>query len=256
MSRRRFEAAAATAVATLGSARTKDLAGLLARGRGLEHVLLALQDSTATEAVTALYAAAERERVPHPEAAAYLRGYVAGAPRTPDETEVRTFWSGPATPAVPARAAARVLMQVVTEARTELLAMTYSARAYAPLVTALREALGRGVDVHVVVETLEGAAGLLGGREPARAFTSIPDVKLWHWPPAHRPDRRGLQHAKLAVADGTLLWLGSANLTESGVRRNLEAGLLVRGGPAPRRVAEHVRDLQRRGILERLEHGD
>ncbi|GAA2109457.1 DISARM system phospholipase D-like protein DrmC [Streptomyces synnematoformans] len=254
MSRRLFEAAAADAAAVLGTVRTIDLAGLLARHRGLEHVLLALQDSTATETVTALYAAVEQDRVPYAEAAAYLRGFVAGASRNAGEIEARTFWSGPATPAVPARAAAQVLIQVVREAHAELLAMTYSARAYRPLVDALRDAVARGVDIHVVVETLAGARGLLSGGEPAEAFTAISRVKLWHWPMDQRRHRHSLQHAKLAVADGALLWLGSANLTESGVRRNLEAGLLVRGGSAPQRAAEHVRDLQRRGVLQRLDH--
>ncbi|MEU2246168.1 Zn-binding domain-containing protein [Streptomyces sp. NPDC019224] len=36
----------------------------------------------------------------------------------------------------------------------------------------------RGVRVHVVVETLAGARGLLSGREPARAFASIPGLCL------------------------------------------------------------------------------
>ncbi|MEU2582088.1 hypothetical protein ABZ612_03800 [Streptomyces avermitilis] len=43
--------------------------------------------------------------------------------------------------------------------------------------------------------------------------------------------------------------LGSANLTESAARRNIEAGVLVTGGEAPRRTAEHIVELQRLGIL-------
>ncbi|WP_456228945.1 phospholipase D-like domain-containing protein [Streptomyces sp. YJ-C3] len=56
----------------------------------------------------------------------------------------------------------------------------------------------------------------------------------------------------MAVADRRILLVGSANLTESGVRRNLEAGVLVTGGTAPQRAAEHIRELQRRGILTPL----
>jgi len=56
----------------------------------------------------------------------------------------------------------------------------------------------------------------------------------------------------LAVADRCVLLVGSANLTESGVRRNLEAGVLVTGGTAPQRAAEHIRELQRRGIVTQL----
>ncbi|GAA2511210.1 hypothetical protein GCM10010406_54420 [Streptomyces thermolineatus] len=252
MSRKEFEAAAETAAAALGPTRTKDLAGLLARGRGAEYALSVLQTPAASEAVAALYQAAERERVPRPEAAAYLRGYVAAWARHRNEVEVRTVWSGPPTPGVPVRSTARVLVEVVREARTELLAMTYAARPYAPLTEALAEAVARGVETHVVVETREGAAGLLQGPEPADAFAAVPGVRLWHWAREARGHHRARQHAKLAVADRRLLLLGSANLTEAGVRRNLEAGVLVRGGTAPQRAAEHIRELQRCGVLRML----
>jgi phosphatidylserine/phosphatidylglycerophosphate/cardiolipin synthase-like enzyme len=39
-------------------------------------------------------------------------------------------------------------------------------------------------------------------------------------------------HAKLAVADRRVLLITSANLTRSGVTKNIEAGLLIRGGTA------------------------
>jgi len=62
----------------------------------------------------------------------------------------------------------------------------------------------------------------------------------------------GSTPAKLAIADDHVLLVSSANLTQSGVGRNIEAGLLVRGGPVPARAAEHVRQLQASGTLERL----
>lgn len=170
MSRRDFEAAAEQAVVLLGPSRAKDLAGVFTRGRGLEHALLLVQAPAVGDAIRALYEAVQSNHVPSAEAAAYLRGFVAGWSRRRDEAEVRTVWSGPATPGVPVRATARVLTDVVGGARSELLAMTYAARRYSPLISALREAVARGVDVHVVVETREGAAGLLGGPEAGRGI--------------------------------------------------------------------------------------
>ena len=58
--------------------------------------------------------------------------------------------------------------------------------------------------------------------------------------------------AKLAVADRRVLLIASANLTQSGVAENIEAGLLIRGGTAPIRTAEHVDALRARGNLVRL----
>jgi phosphatidylserine/phosphatidylglycerophosphate/cardiolipin synthase-like enzyme len=233
-------------------ARTKDLAGLIARGKSVEYALTILQDPGAGEAIRTMYEVAEQEHVPPSEAAAYLRGYIAGQARQRDVVEVRPVWSGPATPGVPVRPTARVLSEVVGRAERELLAMSYAARPYAPLSAALRSAVARGVEVHVVVETRTGADGLLHGPEPAEAFSDVSGIRLWHWPPEQRDHRPARQHAKLAVADRRVLWLGSANLTESGVHRNIEAGLLVTGGTAPQRAAEHIRDLQRRGVLQRL----
>jgi len=59
---------------------------------------------------------------------------------------------------------------VVREAQRELLLMTYSARPHQPLTEALSAAIGRGVKVSVVVETLQGAGGALSGDEPYQAF--------------------------------------------------------------------------------------
>ena len=59
-------------------------------------------------------------------------------------------------------------------------------------------------------------------------------------------------HAKLAVADRRVLLVSSANLTQSGVSKNIEAGLLVRGGTAPLRAAEHIDALRAAGALTRL----
>ncbi|MGW3314375.1 DISARM system phospholipase D-like protein DrmC [Streptomyces fungicidicus] len=253
MSRWAFEQAAGRAARLLGAARTKDLAGLLARGRSLEHALLDLPQPHLDEALRAVYAAAEDQAVPLREAAAYLRGYVAGWSDERSTEDVRTVWSGPATPGVPVRSTAQVLVELVNGADRELLAMTYAARPYRPLTDALTAAVARGVDVHVVVETRQGAAGLLGGPEPAAAFTGVPGLRLWHWAPEARGGTGARQHAKLAVADRRTLLVGSANLTESGVRRNIEAGVLVTGGPAPERAAEHIRELQRRKKLVRLD---
>jgi phosphatidylserine/phosphatidylglycerophosphate/cardiolipin synthase-like enzyme len=130
--------------------------------------------------------------------------------------------------------------------------MTYSARPYPPLAKALTAAVVRGVAVAAIVETLGGAGGALSGDEPAATFLAVHGVQVWHWPSDRRPEQSSKMHAKLAVADETVLLISSANLTQSGIGKNIEAGLLVRGGPAPSRAAEHIRGLQASGIIERF----
>lgn len=109
-----------------------------------------------------------------------------------------------------------------------------------------------GVTVRIVVETLQGAGSALSGDEPYRAFTGIPGLELWHWPTSQRTESGAKMHAKLAVADRRVLLVTSANLTQSGVSKNIEAGLLVCGGSAPVRAAEHVDALRQSGCLARL----
>jgi phosphatidylserine/phosphatidylglycerophosphate/cardiolipin synthase-like enzyme len=251
-----FEAAAAAAAAALGATRSRELAGLLDRRRGLEHALHLFGAPEVTGAVTELYARMADTGEDYAVAAAYLRGYAAAWARAESEVDVSTVWTGPTTGQVPTKSTAASLTALARRARNELIAMTYSARSYPPLTAALADAVGRGVRVDLIVETLRGAGGLLQGPEPARAFARIPGIRLWTWDHDRRGDPPGRLHAKLAVADRTELWLGSANLTESGLHKNLEAGVLVRGGAAPGRVVEHIRALQHRGDLRLLGQPD
>jgi phosphatidylserine/phosphatidylglycerophosphate/cardiolipin synthase-like enzyme len=185
-------------------------------------------------------------------ALAYLTGLAAGYAQCAGEVSVETVWSGPASHHVPVRATASVLADLVREARHELLLMTYSARPHSPLTEELRAAVGRSVAVSVVVETLQGAGSALAGDEPYQAFTGISGIELWHWPTDRRAEPGAKMHAKLAVADRRVLLITSANLTQSGVSKNIEAGLLIRGGSAPQRAAEHVDALRTSGDLTRL----
>lgn len=207
-----------------------------------------------SDAVRAVRAAQASSGIPDPVAAAYLRGVADGYARGAAAQRIESVWSGPSTHAVPVRSTAQVLVELIAEAEDDLLLMTYSARPYQPVIDALVAARTRGVRVSVVVETLQGAAGALAGVEPAAAFATVPGVELWHWPPGKRTSSTAKMHAKVAVADRRVLLVSSANLTQSGVGANLEAGVLVHGGHAPRRATEHVAQLVAAGELVRL-HG-
>lgn len=248
-----FEEAASAASSALGGAGLRELATRVAEGWPEQAILGAVRDRRSTAPVlTALTA----DAVPAAEAAAFLRGLAAGHAAATGEVSVETVWTGPSSHSVPVRSTAQALLNVITEARAELVLMTYSARRRPDIRQALADAVARGVSVSVVVETLAGAGGAIGGTEPGQAFTGIDGVGLWHWPVRRREGKGAKAHAKLAVADRRILLLSSANLTQSGVSSNMEAGLLVRGGAAPQRVAEHVAELRSRGVLERIRVGE
>lgn len=247
-----FSEAARSAIQSLSREHIDILASQLesgtSSGGALNAVALPAYRDAAAQVLTAIQASGTERTV----AAAYLRALAEGYALGRSTQRVEVVWSGPHSSAVPVRATARVLTDLVAEARRDLILMTYSARPYPPLTNALGAAAARGVSAIVVVETLAGAGDALAGEEPATAFLAVPGVQVWHWPPGKRPERSSKMHAKLAVADSEVLLVSSANLTQSGIGKNIEAGLLVRGGPAPTRAAEHVQQLQASGALQRL----
>jgi phosphatidylserine/phosphatidylglycerophosphate/cardiolipin synthase-like enzyme len=247
-----FEEAAAAASSALGASGLREVAALLSDGWPDQALLGSVRDR---EAAAPLLASRAREGVPAAEAAAFLRGLAAGHAAATGGVSVETVWTGPSSHSVPVRSTAQALLEVVDEAREELVLMTYSARRRADIREALTRAVERGVSVSVVVETLAGAGGAISGEEPGQAFAGIGGVRLWHWPADRREGRGAKAHAKLAVADRRALLVSSANLTQSGVATNMEAGLLVRGGATPRRVAEHVVELRVRGVLAPMSEG-
>jgi phosphatidylserine/phosphatidylglycerophosphate/cardiolipin synthase-like enzyme len=253
MSWEEMEEAGADVLSRFGPQVLRSFTERVAMARTREEIL-----RTAPGTDTLLAALGGTGRAPAPggmdrsAALAYLTGLAAGYAQRASEATVESVWSGPGSHRVPVRATAAVLADIISEARHELLLMTYSARPHPPLTDALRAAIGRGVAVSVVVETLQGAGSALSGEEPYHAFTGVEGIELWHWPTSRRTEPGAKMHAKLAVADRHTLLITSANLTQSGVTKNIEAGLLVRGGTAPVRAAEHVDALRASGELARL----
>jgi phosphatidylserine/phosphatidylglycerophosphate/cardiolipin synthase-like enzyme len=247
-----FTDAARAAVRSLTHEHVEVLASRLEDGATAASVSDAVALPAYGEAAARVMNAIRETRIDREAAAAHLRALADGYALGRATQRVEVVWSGPTSSAVPVRATAQVLTDLINDAKRELILMTYSAWPVHPLTEALASAVHRGVAALAVVETLAGAGGALAGEEPAAAFTAVPGVQVWHWPTARRSERTSKMHAKLAVADEAVLFVSSANLTQSGIGKNIEAGLLVRGGPAPGRAAEHVQQLQASGALERL----
>jgi phosphatidylserine/phosphatidylglycerophosphate/cardiolipin synthase-like enzyme len=247
-----FATAAGEAVARLGPERLREI--VMQVDAGAPHASLLLSASGADAYFVRALLAAHADAGTEAEVAMryYLRGLIDGYARQEARCQADTVWSGPTTHEVPVQSTASVLISLIAEARRELVLMTYSAKPYQPLREALAAAAARRVAITVVVETLQGAGSAISGSEPASAFANLPGVELWHWPAARRAEAGAKQHAKLAAADRTTLLVTSANLTASGASKNIEAGILVRGGTSPARAVEHVRRLQMSGELQRL----
>jgi len=163
-------------------------------------------------------------------------------------------WTGPATPEVPVRLTREVLLEIIGSASRSLLLVSFAAYPVPDVSAAIVEAARRDVDVRFVLETGEAEGGALRGASAAFAFRDLASLAIFYeWPTDQRDPlpagRRAAMHVKGAIADEHSALITSANFTGLAIESNMELGLLLRGGPVPRRLARHFRQLMVDGVL-------
>lgn len=162
----------------------------------------------------------------------------------PGRSVVDAVWTGPDTGTSTSRLTSAVVVDLIGEARTDVLLVGYAVHTEPSIARALHDAQARGATITLLLErsidnlTFTGSGGAFGG---------LPATRL-AWPAAHRPSGASL-HAKVLVVDGAAALIGSANLTGAALERNLECGLLVRGGSEPAAVRAHIGRLLEAGEL-------
>ncbi|WP_161882805.1 DISARM system phospholipase D-like protein DrmC [Deinococcus alpinitundrae] len=184
-----------------------------------------------------------------------LAGALRGAAATVADLRAREsaelVWTGPTTSAVPVRQTDTVLVQLLGEAAREILVVSFVAHAVPSVVDALNAAVLRGVEITVVLERSAATGGRVNGDSVERIRRAVPSARPHVW--ADEPDGsgfRGAVHAKCVVVDGVSCLITSANLTSAALGRNMELGVLLRGGRLPKRLADHFRALIERRVLE------
>ena len=193
-----------------------------------------------------------------PELIAYGLACAAQTQRRLREAQsVSLLWTGPDSPKIPVRRNEQALLDLIAGAKQILHIVSYVAYKADDVLDALWEAVGRGVAVHLYLETMDknGKARRNGlehiGKDLAMACT------LYEWPLAVRErtpqGNVGALHAKLAVADGSQLFVSSANLTGYAMHHNMEMGVLFAGGEEPAVVQAHLGKLVEMGVFRPFE---
>jgi len=72
---------------------------------------------------------------------------------------------------------------------------------------------------------------------------ALPAARLFSWIEKGDGFTGGKVHAKVAVADESLCFVSSANLTGHAMEKNMEAGVLIKGGAMPRNLQRHLEAL-------------
>lgn len=194
---------------------------------------------------------ATRPEMPAAAVALALEASSQAAADMRNRQQIELVATGPSTQAVPVRETESVLLDVVGKAEHSLLLLSYAAYKVDSLVEGLEAALARGVSVRLLLE--HTAAGNIDF-SAADAFAPLRGrATILTWDLDARPmqgDRYAAMHAKAAVADRTTAFITSANLTGKALERNMELGVLIRGGDIPRQLVDHIDRLEADGVLK------
>lgn len=215
--------------------------------------LLNVEDEFAPWAAEALQALAAHE--PHsPTLALALRSAAAGiAAAKAEHGDTELVWSGPNMGLPGVRSLEQALRDVILSAERTLWLVSFAAFHVSHLIAALSEVAARGVRIHFILESVADSAGQLSAdARCAFAGPLLSSATFYSWPLTKRPrnaaGRPAKLHAKFALADSRTALISSANLTADGLERNIECGVLLRGGQLPLQLASQLERLAARSL--------
>lgn len=174
------------------------------------------------------------------------------------ELSVELVWTGPNPKVTPLRRTDQVLLQLIREAKQEIIIVSFAVYKVPEIAKALMSAMNEGVSLRIIAETPESSEGKIPfGVRAALGAKILQQAKVLVWPVEQRPvdknGRYGSLHVKCAIADEKHLFISSANLTEYALTLNMEMGLLVHSEDLARQVTEHIDQLIHQGILVPLQ---
>jgi len=159
-----------------------------------------------------------------------------------DET-IELVWTGPTTPFISARRTEQALLQVINAATRTLFITSFVAYDVSIIVKALNAASDRGVAISMLLELSQDHGGSITFDAIGKMKALVPCARIYAWRNKVDPFIQGRVHAKLALADGRMCFITSANLTGYAMDKNIEAGVLISGGRIPRLLDDHLNSL-------------
>ena len=208
-------------------------------------------DAVRVERLRASWATAPR--VTAAEISAAFKGAAELASLLDDAAAIELVWTGPNTGLIPTRRTEQVILEVIDSAHENLFLVSYVFYKASSIVDALNGAVERQVRVKLLLESSADEGGTIRGDSARTLAEAVPGATVYAWNPIGRKyDGDGTSasmHAKCAVADRKLAFITSANLTPAALERNMELGLLIRGGTVPERLQAHLEALAATGVI-------
>ncbi|MCM1983979.1 DISARM system phospholipase D-like protein DrmC [Lyngbya confervoides] len=176
--------------------------------------------------------------------------------KSAEKLAVEIVWTGPNISKIPVRQTEQVLLQMIKNAKMQLIICSFAIYKVSELSNALLAAVHRGVAVTIIAETSEHKENVPFGVEQGLGSQLTAAAKVYEWPrdirPADHQGRSGSLHMKVAIADAQHLFITSANLTEYAMSLNMEMGLLIHSHDLAKRVQKHLDELILQNILQRI----
>ncbi|MDR0313443.1 MAG: DISARM system phospholipase D-like protein DrmC [Treponema sp.] len=188
------------------------------------------------------------------EVAAALRGASAAAIENEKRGKTEIVWTGPSTGQIPVRHTEQVLCEVINYAQRHLFIVSFVAYKIDSVIKAMRDAIGRNVQINLLLELSAIEGGHVSQDSIKMMKGLLPSANIYTWPSKAKRNTTphiGAIHAKCAVADGELAFITSANLTSAAMERNIELGILIRGGKLPSELQKHLDSFIVAGIFEK-----
>ena len=167
------------------------------------------------------------------------------------EQEIDLVWTGPSSGMIPTRKTEQVLIEVIESAKEKIFLSSFVAYDVEKVLELLRRSIQRGVKVSMLLESSELHGGGVSMDVIAKMKEALPEAFIYYWKKKDDGFDGGKVHAKVAVSDDDICFISSANLTSHALEKNIEAGVLIRGGPIPLKLSAHLETLVSSKILKR-----
>jgi cardiolipin synthase A/B len=235
--------------------KTEHLADSIRRLSGAQNALsLTSWDASprAKSALTKLVSAWQSAYIPPAELAGMLLGASAAYHRAKGEQEIELVWTGPSSNLIATRKTEQALLQVINSAESRLFITSFVAYDVASIMKALVVAIERGVEVSMLLEASDKHGGGVSIDAISKMKSALPAAKIFSWVKNDEDFYGGKVHAKVAVADENFCFISSANLTGHAMEKNMEAGVLIRGGAIPSSLHRHLEALETTRVIVRV----
>jgi cardiolipin synthase len=187
------------------------------------------------------------------EFAGLLVGASHGYMNERERESVELVWSGPDTHQVPVRRSEQVYIEMIESAQESLFIGSYVWVNIPKIEAAIREAIERGVDVRMLLESSDKDGGTFFQETARRVAKELVGATIYVWPLEKRDTGAGgfpSMHAKCVVADGKRAFLTSANLTSAAMDKNIETGVLTVGGNVPSMLSRQLLNMITQGDIQ------